>query len=26
LRAIGRMGGTRYARTTDLFDLIRPKV
>ena len=26
LRAIGRMGGTAYARTTDLFDLVRPKV
>ena len=25
LRAIGRMGGTSYARTTDLFDLVRPK-
>jgi len=25
LRAIGRMGGTSYARTTDLFDLLRPK-
>jgi flavin reductase (DIM6/NTAB) family NADH-FMN oxidoreductase RutF len=25
LRAIGRMGGTSYARTTDLFDLRRPK-
>jgi flavin reductase (DIM6/NTAB) family NADH-FMN oxidoreductase RutF len=26
LRAIGRMGGTSYARTTDLFELVRPKV
>jgi len=25
LRAIGRMGGPTYARTTDRFDLIRPK-
>jgi flavin reductase (DIM6/NTAB) family NADH-FMN oxidoreductase RutF len=25
LRAIGRMGGSTYARTGDLFDLIRPK-
>jgi flavin reductase (DIM6/NTAB) family NADH-FMN oxidoreductase RutF len=25
LRAIGRMGGTSYARTTDRFDLVRPK-
>ncbi len=26
LRAIGRMGGNTYARTTDRFDLARPKV
>jgi len=26
LRAIGRMGGNTYARTTDRFDLTRPKV
>jgi flavin reductase (DIM6/NTAB) family NADH-FMN oxidoreductase RutF len=26
LRAIGRMGGNSYARTTDRFDMIRPKV
>jgi flavin reductase (DIM6/NTAB) family NADH-FMN oxidoreductase RutF len=25
LRAIGRMGGTSYVRTTDLFDMTRPK-
>lgn len=25
LRAIGRMGGAQYARTTDLFELIRPE-
>ena len=25
LRAIGRMGGPTYARTTDLFDMARPK-
>jgi len=25
LRAIGRMGGATYARTTDRFDLLRPK-
>jgi flavin reductase (DIM6/NTAB) family NADH-FMN oxidoreductase RutF len=25
LRAFGRMGGTSYARTTDRFDLVRPK-
>ena len=25
LRAIGRMGGATYARTTDRFDMIRPK-
>jgi flavin reductase (DIM6/NTAB) family NADH-FMN oxidoreductase RutF len=25
LRAIGRMGGTSYARTTDLFEMLRPK-
>ena len=26
LRAVGRMGGNTYARTTDRFDLARPKV
>ncbi|MEO8026463.1 MAG: flavin reductase family protein [Bryobacteraceae bacterium] len=26
LRAIGRMGGNTYSRTTDRFDLVRPKV
>jgi len=26
LRAIGRMGGNTYTRTTDRFDLVRPKV
>ncbi len=26
LRAIGRMGGNSYVRTTDRFDMIRPKV
>jgi flavin reductase (DIM6/NTAB) family NADH-FMN oxidoreductase RutF len=25
LRAIGRMGGNSYVRTTDRFDMIRPK-
>jgi hypothetical protein len=25
LRAIGRMGGTAYARTTDRFEMERPK-
>ena len=25
LRAIGRMGGPTYTRTTDLFDMVRPK-
>ena len=26
LRAVGRMGGPTYARTTDRFDLERPKL
>ena len=26
LRAVGRMGGPSYARTTDRFDLQRPKL
>ena len=26
LRAIGRMGGNEYARTSDRFEMIRPKV
>lgn len=26
LHAIGRMGGPTYTRTTDLFDMVRPKV
>ena len=26
LRAIGRMGGMTYARTTDRFELVRPEV
>ena len=26
LRAVGRLGGPRYCRTQDVFDMVRPKI